>query len=107
MTDREPASMSEASKPCVIWECIYDHGNGKFMGEASRAQRERAFAELRRLHAENEALRAQVANLTRPFGESHLSSLIEAAIQGHASTREAMRWFAAQISPKAARKEST
>ena len=57
MTDREPASMSDEIKPCVIWECIYDHGNGKFMGEASRAQRERAFAELRRLHAEAVMLR--------------------------------------------------
>lgn len=64
MTDREPASMSEASKPCVIWECIYDHGNGKFLGEASKAQRERAFAELRRLHAEVEALRAEVERIT-------------------------------------------
>lgn len=55
MTDR---AMSDEIKPCVIWECIYDHGNGKFMGDASKAQRERAFAELRRLHAEVEALRA-------------------------------------------------
>ena len=60
MTDR---AMSDDSKPCVIWECIYDHGNGKFMGEASKAQRERAFAELRRLHAEVEALRAEVERL--------------------------------------------
>ena len=52
--------MSDEIKPCVIWECIYDHGNGKFMGEASKAQRDRAFAELRRLHAEVEALRAEV-----------------------------------------------
>jgi len=104
MTDR---AVSDEIKPCVIWECIYDHGNGKFLGEASKAQRERAFAELRRLHSEVEALRAQVGHLTRPFGESHLSSLIEAAIQGHASTREAMRWFASQITPNAARKEST
>ena len=53
-------------------------------------------------------LRAEVERLTKPFGESHLVSLIEAAIQGHASTREAMRWFAGQITPKAAhtRKET-
>jgi len=54
MTDR---AMSDDSKPCVIWECIYDHGNGKFMGDASKAQRQRAFDELHRLHAEVEALR--------------------------------------------------
>lgn len=56
--------MSDETKPCVIWECIYDHGNGKFLGEASQAQRERAFAELRRLHAEVEALRAEVERIT-------------------------------------------
>lgn len=26
-----------------LWETIYDHGNGKYQGEKSKAQRERAF----------------------------------------------------------------
>lgn len=32
-------------------------------------------------------------------GDSHMESLIEAAIQGHASTREAMRWLVRQLVP--------
>jgi hypothetical protein len=27
-----------------IWECIYDHGNGKYKGDASKAQRDEALA---------------------------------------------------------------
>lgn len=27
----------------MLWECIYDHGNGKYKGKASQAQREAAF----------------------------------------------------------------
>lgn len=36
-------------------------------------------------------------------GGSHMESLIEAAIQGHASTREAMRWLVRQLVPMQAR----
>ena len=32
-------------------------------------------------------------------GDSHMESLIEAAIQGHASTRDAMRWLVRQLVP--------
>lgn len=32
-------------------------------------------------------------------GDSHMESLIEAAIQGHADTREAMRWLVRQLVP--------
>lgn len=32
-------------------------------------------------------------------GDSHSESLIEAAIQGHADTREAMRWLVRQLVP--------
>lgn len=32
-------------------------------------------------------------------GDSHMESLIEDAIQGHASTREAMRWLVRQLVP--------
>ena len=78
--------MSDEIKPCVICECIYDHGNGKFLGEASKAQRERAFAELRRLHAENEALRAEVDRLRLmqpvtigPTGQSNMLTAGEIA----------------------------
>ena len=35
-------------------------------------------------------------------GDSHMESLIEAAIQGHASTRDAMRWLVRQIVPQPA-----
>lgn len=35
-------------------------------------------------------------------GDSHMESVIEAAIQGHASTREAMRWLVRQIVPQPA-----
>ena len=35
-------------------------------------------------------------------GDSHMESLIDAAIQGHASTREAMRWLVRQIVPQPA-----
>jgi hypothetical protein len=27
-----------------LWECIYDHGNGKYLGDASKEQRDEAFA---------------------------------------------------------------
>lgn len=32
-------------------------------------------------------------------GDSHMESLIEAAIQGHADTRDAMRWLVRQLVP--------
>ena len=32
-------------------------------------------------------------------GDSHMESLIQAAIQGHASTRDAMRWLVRQLVP--------
>ena len=32
-------------------------------------------------------------------GDSHMESLIEAAIQGHASARDAMRWLVRQLVP--------
>ena len=32
-------------------------------------------------------------------GDSHMESLIEAAIQGHASTRDALRWLVRQLVP--------
>ena len=32
-------------------------------------------------------------------GDSHMESLIEAAIQGHASTHDAMRWLVRQLVP--------
>ena len=32
--------------------------------------------------------------------DSHMASLIEAAIQGHASTRDAMRWLVRQLATK-------
>ena len=37
----------------LIWECIYDHGNGKYKGEKSAAQRAEAFAALERLKAQS------------------------------------------------------
>lgn len=35
-------------------------------------------------------------------GDSHMESLIDAAIHGHASTREAMRWLVRQLVPQPA-----
>ena len=37
----------------LIRECIYDHGNGKYKGEKSAAQRAEAFAALERLKAQS------------------------------------------------------
>ena len=34
----------------ILWECIYDHGNGKYKGAASKEQREKAFKILERYH---------------------------------------------------------
>lgn len=34
------------------------------------------------------------------IGDSHMASLIESAIQGHASTRDAMRWLVRQLATK-------
>ena len=36
---------------------------------------------------------------TLKAGDSHMESLIEAAIQGHADTRDAMRWLVRQLVP--------
>jgi hypothetical protein len=35
-----------------------------------------------------------------PLNDSHIDSLIEAAIQGHAGTRDAMRWLVRQLATK-------
>ena len=43
--------------------------------------------------------RAILALPTLRPGDSHMESLIEAAIQGHADTREAMRWLVRQLVP--------
>jgi outer membrane murein-binding lipoprotein Lpp len=58
-----------ASALAQINECLYDHGAGKYQGAVSAQQRNQAFdnakflaAEMRRLSAENEALRAQTMN---------------------------------------------
>ncbi len=37
---RQPLTEEERNH---LWETIYDHGNGKYQGEQSRAQRARAF----------------------------------------------------------------
>ena len=46
---------------------------------------------------EIERLSASAALPTLRPGDSHMESLIEAAIQGHASTRDAMRWLVRQV----------
>jgi hypothetical protein len=43
-----PQPLTEAERN-HLWETLYDHGNGKYMGEQSRAQRERAFEILKRI----------------------------------------------------------
>ena len=48
---------------------------------------------------EIERLSASAALPTLQPGDSHSESLIEAAIQGHADTREAMRWLVRQLVP--------
>lgn len=35
----------------LIWECIYDHGNGQHLGEKSKTQRDAAFAAIERIRA--------------------------------------------------------
>ena len=46
---------------------------------------------------EIDRLSASAALPTLRPGDSHMESLIEAAIQGHASTRDAMRWLVRQV----------
>ena len=46
---RQPLTDAERNH---LWETIYDHGHGKYMGEASRAQRQRAFAILKKIGGE-------------------------------------------------------
>ena len=46
---------------------------------------------------ELDRLCASAALPTLRPGDSHMESLIEAAIQGHASTRDAMRWLVRQV----------
>lgn len=48
---------------------------------------------------EIDRLSASAALPTMRPGDSHMESLIEAAIQGHASTRDAMRWLVHQLVP--------
>ena len=47
-----------------IWECLYDHGAGKYKGAASKAQRAQAVENLEMLELEIKTLRAQIASLT-------------------------------------------
>lgn len=49
MTDQLSETRTDAE---IIWECIYDHGNGKHKGEKSAAQRAEALAALERLKAQ-------------------------------------------------------
>lgn len=119
-TDHNEAMNQLPHKLATLIKCLpqapfRDHLAGECIKQAERiAELERlstglstvyneAMDSLRIAVDERDTLRAEVERLTKPFGESHLVSLIEAAIQGHASTREAMRWFAGQITPKAAR----
>lgn len=53
--EQEPTKALELA----IWECIYDHGNGKCEGEKSAKQRAAAFEALQKLSAELEALKAR------------------------------------------------
>ena len=80
--------MSDESKPCVIWECIYDHGNGKHMGEASAKQRERAFAALEQLRQRAGQLDAELCN--REVLDKMLTQCIAERDQLHAEV-EALR----------------
>ncbi len=48
---RQPLTEAERNH---LWETLYDHGNGKYMGEQSRAQRERAFAILKKIGGEHD-----------------------------------------------------
>ncbi len=48
-----PQPLTEAERN-HLWETLYDHGNGKYMGEQSRAQRERAFAILKKIGGEHD-----------------------------------------------------
>ncbi len=43
---RQPLTEEEIAH---LWETIYDHGQGKYQGDASRAQRERAFAIIKKI----------------------------------------------------------
>lgn len=46
---RQPLTEEELNH---LWETIYDHGNGKYQGEQSRAQRARAFEILKMIGGE-------------------------------------------------------
>lgn len=94
------------SAASLAWEAMEKHR--QFKGEAPCGTLGvRAMEELR------EAMRLAVTfpdaatpkpeptTLSRmPISDSHMASLIESAIQGHASTREAMRWLVRQLAPK-------
>jgi hypothetical protein len=43
-----------------LYETIYDHGNGKYLGEASKAQREQALQIIESLRYEMSSLRADL-----------------------------------------------
>ena len=43
-----------------LYETIYDHGNGKYLGEASKAQREQALQIIESLRYEMASLRADL-----------------------------------------------
>lgn len=57
----------------IVWECIYDHGNGKYKGPASMGQRLRAFDALASLRQQAE----QIAEL-----EGERDKLIQGIAQG-------------------------
>jgi hypothetical protein len=48
---RQPLTDAERNH---LWETIYDHGNGKYQGEQSHAQRARAFEILKRIGGEHD-----------------------------------------------------
>ncbi len=48
---RQPLTEEELNH---LWETIYDHGNGKYQGAQSRAQRERAFAIIKKIGGEHD-----------------------------------------------------
>jgi hypothetical protein len=78
-----------------LYETIYDHGNGKYLGEASKAQREQALQIIESLRYEMASLRADL-EVASGMARVHKAERDECYVV----MRQALEWIEAQPEPR-------